>query len=368
MKPEITAYFLGVQTGTVMYGVGEPGIGKTRTAESFAEVVGRKYHCLIGSQHLPEDIIGAPKVVERSCLSGSKEHVMEHMKPYWRHDLENAPEGGILHFDELGDCQPAVQAAMLQILGDGITNTWICATGNPVEISTNGHDLAMPTINRMCVIDWPHDFRSWGKGMKKGWDVLKEDFPILPDNWENHVPESTELVLMYLRSNTEHFQAIPTQETENIKPWPSQRSWTIATRLLAASKATGVGEEVEDILMQGCVGEMAGMAFRKYVNDMELPDPEELLANPRLYQPSERGDITIACLKSVVRAVQGDNTPERWLNAWKILEKQSKVATDSVAAVASPLAKHRPNDEDGKPLAIPRAIEKKLKEFVMPTA
>lgn len=363
MLNEHKAFFIALQTsdhpdGAVPYGVGEPGIAKTRRTAAFAKFIERGYECIIGSQRLPEDVLGAPKVLELTGRNGSQ-HVMEHVPPGWRFRLENHARGGLLHLDELGDCQPAMQAALLQILADGVPNSWICATGNPVEISTNGYELSLPAINRLCQINWPDDRAAWERGMINGWDSLADDFPVLPSTWTSQLPGAKALVVNFCRRNTAHFQQMPRTVGE-VAPWPSMRSWTHTATVLAAAKSLGVDEDVEDLLILGCVGRGAAIAFRNWIKSLDLPDPEALLADPKLFDPKSRGDLAFATLCAVVAAVLSNNTVDRWQAAWKIFERQCSEAADIAAAVCGPLAANRPKGADAAELRIPKSVEKKL--------
>jgi len=359
MLEQLKAFFICLLSGVPPYGVGEPGIAKTRTTEAFARFLKLAYECVIGSQRLPEDVLGAPKVVERKDRAGNICHVMEHAVPAWRFNLVNSDRGGILHLDELGDCQPAMQAAMLQILADGLPNTFICATGNPIEISTNGYELSLPAINRLCQIEWPEDRARWRKGMLKGWDSLGEDFPVLDPKWRDNLPATKALIVSYIDRNAAQFQSMPQEQNGVISPWPSMRSWTNVATVLAAARSVGAEEDVEDILVKGCVGEGAAISFRNWVKTLDLPDPEDLLADPSKYKPSARGDLAFAVLCSVVAAVLRENTLDRWLAGWKVVEKQCDKAVDVAAAVCGPLAQNRPK-KNGKPAPIPKAVEKRL--------
>jgi hypothetical protein len=364
MLNELIAFFVCLQTsadpeGAVPYGIGEPGVAKTKKTEAFARFIKFAYAKVIGSQRLPEDVLGAPKVVDKTNKDGQTEHVQIHAKPEWRFNLEQAEHGGMLHLDELGDCQPAMQAAMLEILEGGMANTWICATGNPIEISTNGYELSLPAINRLCQIEWPTDRASWKTGMMRGWEALDSDFPVLPADWRSRIPECKALVVNFTDRNASHFQQMPRDPNGEVKPWPSMRSWTHVATVLAAARSIGASEDVEDILIKGCVGEGAAIAFRQWIKSLDLPDPEELLADPEQFKPSTRGDLSFAVLCSVVAAVLRQNTPERWTAGWRVIEKQAEKAADIAASVCGPLARNKPR-QNGKPMEIPDAIKERL--------
>lgn len=191
--------------------------------------------------------------------------------------------------------------------------------------------------------------------MLHGWESLDGDFPILPQDWKRHLVESRALIVSYISRNARDFQQMPTDPHQEIKPWASQRSWTSAGTVLAACRSLGSSEDLEDILLAGCVGSAAALGFRSYLNTLDLPHPEELLAHPEKYKPNARGDLTMAILSSVVSAVLGNNTPERWGAAWKIMELQADKAADAAVAVCGGLVQNRPV-VGGKQLAIPKQI------------
>lgn len=349
---ENSAFFICLQTNVPPAAFGEPGVAKTRTTEAFAKAIGRHYVSICGGQHEPADLTGYPHISEshgKKCLS---------MAPtQWRIDLEHSPGGGILHLDELTDCPPAVQSAMLQLLTHGIPNTWICATGNPAEQSTNGYDLAPTTVNRLCCLFWKTPVKSWQEGMISNFQTASSQFPILPADWQTYIPTCRAMVVSYTTKTTpEALQKLPENSADRSKPWPSLRSWTNAATLLAACTSIRASGEIEHELIQGCVGEGNAIAFLKWRKSLDLPDPEALLANPSLYKPSQRGDISHCVLQSVVAAVIQNNNKERWLAAWEVIGRQCDVAPDIAATVAHPLSNNKPIAG----ISTPEHVRKKL--------
>jgi hypothetical protein len=349
---ENAAFFLALQTGVPPVAFGEPGVAKTRMTEAFARAMGRHYESICGGQHEPADLTGYPHISEahgKKCLSFAKTE--------WRINLENSPNGGILHLDELTDCPPAVQAAMLQLLTHGVENTWICATGNPAEVSTNGYDLAPTTVNRLCCLVWKTPVKSWERGMMNDFKSSAQQFPILPANWREHIAQCRAMIVSYTtKTHPDHLQSLPKDTAKRAQPWPSLRSWTNAATLLAACVSLNTGAEIETELVQGCVGEGCALAFLKWRKSLDLPDPEELLASPKKYKPSARGDVAHVVLSSVIAAVAKNNTPDRWNSAWEILGIQCDTAPDIAATVAAPLAQNKPNAN----IPTPEHVRKKL--------
>jgi hypothetical protein len=131
----------------------------------------------------------------------------------------------------------------------------------------------------------------------------------------------------------------------------------MASRLLAAADAAKAGEEVVAALLSGCVGDGAGLEFLAWRRDLDLPDPEAVLAAPDSFKVPERGDQAFAVLTAVVSAAVGNLTKDRWMAAWQVLARAAEQgAKDIAAASAKALAQAR---KPGLPLP-----QKELREFI----
>ena len=62
--------------------------------------------------------------------------------------------------------------------------------------------------------------------------------------------------------------------------WPSPRSWDRATRLGATAEAATLDDQAALDLLAGCVGEGPAVELLVWVAELDLPDPEEALAEP----------------------------------------------------------------------------------------
>ena len=78
--------------------------------------------------------------------------------------------------------------------------------------------------------------------------------------------------------------------------WPSPRSWESVARLLATCDAAKASEEARTLLVLGAVGEGAGIEFLSWLANMDLPDPEDVLADPDGFELPERSDRAFAVL------------------------------------------------------------------------
>ena len=70
------AFWIAAQTNIVPIAWGDPGIGKTRSAEAFARAVKRRCVSVSLSQHEPSDIGGYPRAERDSNGTGYVEFVM----------------------------------------------------------------------------------------------------------------------------------------------------------------------------------------------------------------------------------------------------------------------------------------------------
>ncbi len=119
----------------------------------------------------------------------------------------------------------------------------------------------------------------------------------------------------------------------------------MAARLMAASGASGASDEARSALIAGAVGDGAGVEFLAWLVQMDLPDPEAVLADPASFRLPERGDRAYAALAAIAAAVAANPTPERWTAGWQVLGLAAggETGTPDVAAVAARvLARCRP--------------------------
>jgi hypothetical protein len=117
----------------------------------------------------------------------------------------------------------------------------------------------------------------------------------------------------------------------------------MAARLMAAAGATGTGDEARAALICGAIGEGAGVEFLAWLAEMDLPDPEEVLADPASFRLPERGDRAYAALAAVAAAVASNPTAERWTAGWQVLGLAADGAPDVAAVAARVLARCRPD-------------------------
>jgi hypothetical protein len=117
--------------------------------------------------------------------------------------------------------------------------------------------------------------------------------------------------------------------------WPSPRTWEMALRLLTFADACGADREALGAALCGAVGDGAGIELLTFAEELDLPDPDRVLANPEAFELPARGDRQYAFLTAVVAAVQSMPSQERWAAAWVVLAKAVDAGVPDVATRAA---------------------------------
>ena len=347
-----TTLSVALQAGTPVLAWGPPGTGKTSAITAIADALSLPCEVVLASIREPADFAGLPVIREDGVSMEA---------PAWAKRLAQSGEG-ILFLDEISTAPPAVQAALLRVVLDRVVGDLelpegiaVVAAANPPECAAGGWDLSPPLANRFCHLSWSLDTQGWIDGMIQGWPV--PSVPRLPDGWEAGIPAARVLVASFIRHRPHLLLQVPESEEQAGRAWPSPRSWDMASRLLAAADAAKAGEEVVAALLSGCVGDGAGLEFLAWRRDLDLPDPEAVLAAPDSFKVPERGDQAFAVLTAVVSAAVGNLTRDRWMAAWQVLARAAEQgAKDIAAASAKALAQAR---KPGLPLP-----QKELQGFI----
>ncbi|MFF1488300.1 sigma 54-interacting transcriptional regulator [Streptomyces sp. NPDC058319] len=314
---------------------GEPGIGKSAGLEQLAAGLGLPLETVIASVHEPSDFAGLPIVGDDPAVTG-----VPMAPPDWAVRLTRAGQG-LLFFDELSSAPPAVQAALLRVvlerrvgslaLPDAVR---IVAAANPPSSAADGWHLSPPLANRFVHLDWTHDPRTVARGMAGTWPeaaVPTVDAGKVP----GAVARARGAVSGFLTARPGLVHHLPADAESRGRSWPSPRTWEMALRLLATGYATGAGREAVAAALTGAVGDGAGIELLSYLEHLDLPDPERVLADPDAFALPERGDRQLAFLIAVVAAVRSDLTRPRWEAAWTVLGKAVEAGVPDVAARAA---------------------------------
>lgn len=333
---------------------GEPGIGKTAALTQLAASLELPLTTVIASVHEPSDFSGLPVVGDDPAVQG-----VPMAPPDWAVRLVRAGRG-LLFLDELSTAPPAVQAALLRLvlerrigalrLPPGVR---IVAAANPRASAADGWELSPPLANRFVHLPWAHDHAVVVRGLGGTWPratLPRLDAEKLPEA----VAHARRAVCGLLAARPGLVHRLPTGETRRGGAWPSPRSWESTLRLIAFATAAGSSREVLSLLVRGAVGDGPGLELLASLDRMDLPDPEELLADPAGAALPERGDLRQAVLDGVVAAVRERPERSRWDAAWALLVRAVETgAPDLVVVPATTLAALRREDWD-----VPASVER----------
>lgn len=325
---------------------GAPGTGKSSVVRDLADRIGWPCEVVIASIREPSDFAGLPIVVDGG---------VRFAPPTWATNLNEAG-AGVLFLDEISTAPPAVQAALLRVvlertvgdlcLPDSVA---VVAAANPPDQAADGWDLSAPLANRFCHLDWSSDAATVAQGLTSGFDLaiapdlvgrLAEEGEA--DRLTNTRARSRAEVATFLALRPSVVSVPPTDRAAAGRAWPSPRTWEMASELVTAARLAEVGPEVRTALVCGCVGAGPGLEFVAWLADLDLPDPEALLADPGSFHLPERGDRAHAALMSVAAAVASRPTPERWAAGWAVLGRAGENAPDVAAMAARSLVRCRP--------------------------
>ncbi|MGI8777062.1 MAG: AAA family ATPase [Acidimicrobiales bacterium] len=325
---------------------GAPGTGKTSAITAMADAMGWPCETVIAAIREPSDFAGLPIV---------RESEVEMAPPRWAQRLAAAGRG-LLFLDEISTAPPAVQAALLRVVLERVVgdlalppDVVVVAAANPPEQAADGWDLAAPLANRFCHLDWVVDPSALAQGLAGGWDA--PEVPSLPEAWEAGIPATRGVISAFITVRPGLALDLPTDAARSGRGWPSPRTWDMVARLWTAARAAEASTEAETALITGAVGDGAGIELLMWEMEMDLPNPEEVLADPDSFQVPERGDRAYAVLSSVAAAVAANPTVERWLAGWRVLGKAGEDAPDVAAVPARVLAQCRPQGAPAPPEA-----------------
>jgi hypothetical protein len=321
---------------------GGAGLGKSSAVREMAAGAGLPCETVIASIREPSDFAGLPIVADDG-------KAVSFAPPSWAERLSSAGSG-VLFLDEISTAPPAVQAALLRVvlertvgdlsLPDEVS---VVAAANPPEQAADGWDISPPLANRFCHLDWDLQANEWANGILGGF--APPPVPALSAaRMHAEATAARASIGAFVTARPHLLHAHPGNEAAAGRAWPSPRSWDMAARLLAAVQVAGVTDTVAALLVAGAVGPAAAAEFLAWREDLNLPDPETVLADPASFRLPDRWDRAHAALAAVTAAVIANNTPQRWEAAWSAMAAATSPSQSDIAvASARSLIAHRPD-------------------------
>jgi hypothetical protein len=308
--------------------VGLSGCGKSERVVEACRILQLPYQVLFLASKQPEDIGGAPCHTPDGI-------VMECILPQ-ANKLMHAGTG-VLFIDELSTARPAVQAAALGLVNDRRVGDHLlpprvrilCAM-NPAEYAAGGFTLEAPLANRMLHF-------SYEVPTSDQWvDWLIESTPqslptitgaeqMILSGWGQQWSHVRGLLVGFMKAkgNLLHMQPKPDDPNAG-GPWPSHRMWNWAGRAVAAARCLNMPPDLDNQLVQGCVGEGVMVEWATWVANNDLPAPEDMLTKG--WKPDRsRLDITIGALASMSLWIKGLQDKTKQTNllpaAWELIQR-----------------------------------------------
>lgn len=306
---------------------GPPGAGKTATVNALAAAIGWPIETVLASLREPSDFAGLPIIVGDD---------MRLAPPDWARRLCDVSDA-ICFFDELSTATPSTQRALLRVvhervvgdleLGDGVR---MVAAANPADVAAGGWDLTPPLANRFLHLFFEVDPAVVATGMLGRWPEAQ---PLtIDEHWRDRISHHATVIAGFLSARPTHAHQLPDHLDAAGLAWPSPRSWDALRLVLAAADGTGISADARLGLIAGLVGDGVAIEFLSYERDLDLPDPEALLADPASYRRPKRSDQIHATVAAVTTATIEQLTPARWTAAMRVFATIAAAGSVDIAA------------------------------------
>ena len=234
----------------------------------------------------------------------------------------------LLFIDELTSAAPEIQKPLLNLLSQRQTSyvtlpdsCIIVTAGNLAEHSGHADELTAAAWNRLTVhhMGYP-EAGEWNQTwLKPLVDNSDED-----DDIKDRMHHYGDVAEGFAIHNADFFDYMSstTQDAVGTGPHASPRSVFSMVDQLAMVDCSGIKnpDQLRLNIAQGTIGEGFGGAFVTYARELDLPDPEDWLADPTKAEVySGRFDKTTVAMRRLVAATKrsappGTEAPENWGN------------------------------------------------------
>lgn len=310
---------------------GDPGTGKTQTIERLATNAGWHVETVIASLHEPTDFGGLPVLTKDGVV---------HEPPAWAKRVAAHDGEAVVFFDEVNTATPATQNALMNVVLTGHVGQFslgkrvmFIAAANPPEQNAGAWDLSAPLANRFAHLRWPVDFDAWRAGFLQGWKAPDPLGVEEPSETDRHYFRAMQTAFLARRQGS--LCRVPDDDTSASVGWPSPRTWERLAECCAIARAAEISTDVRALVAEALIGPSAATEYLAFLRDLDLPDPEALLADPSSLVLPDRTDQQFACLESVAVAVLHNNTAKRWKSAFEVCIEAANQGTPDIAAHAA---------------------------------
>ena len=262
--------------------------------------------------------------------------------PMWAKEIAASKEPWLVFFDEVNTGSPAVQNALMRVilegrvaqleLGEGVR---FVAAANPPEQNVGAWDLSAPLASRFAHLRWPVVLDEWKHGYLSGWaDTGPLDIPADTTPDPRMVAEHKAVQAAFLTARPDLLSA-PPRPGIPAGGFPCPRTWDRAARCLAIAQAAEADEETELLIASSLLGTGAAAEHLSFGRDLDLPDTDQLLADPALFASLERSDQKHAALSAIVARTAANPGARLWKKAFKVCVHAARQDAPDIAAAAA---------------------------------
>lgn len=267
---------------------GKPGVGKSAIIENIAKQYDAHLETVIGGQMTPTDIAGLPYSVGIDPKTGKSGGTATDT-PQWGKRLitecADNPDGtpgkpGILFLDELTNTDRQTQAAMLRLVnervfpnGDPLPQAVaIIAAGNVGDDAVVTEGLGAAMKNRFSIRECVPPVSDFVEGMANGWGR---------ETMSDGERQSRLLAASFLtKFPTMAYDDAGSRLEDDTKSFATYRSWDKLAQALGTGEFLNEGHVRSTI--DAYIGKETGQEFYSYMNGLDLPDPAEVVKNPKM--------------------------------------------------------------------------------------
>lgn len=289
------------EIGQVLYLESAPGTGKTSFVYSLTE---RGTVNFMGEE-LPivdtiklalntmdtGDLLGIPTKEYMDWVKNGVETqipVTEYATPEWAVRAAKGAAEGVVYviLDEWSRADLDVVGAMLNVLEHGVMpngftfgpRVLFVLMGNGRQHDRGVYELTPALTSRVTKLDFSPDLVSWLEGLVTNFGK--------PGELTEAQLSSRALIAAFLKRNPES-AVEASASTDRTKPWANYRTWTHFADIRPGiiSRAEKIGPEADGfqrMIATGIVGETAANEFMDFIEDVQVPAPDELITDPSL--------------------------------------------------------------------------------------
>lgn len=258
---------------------GPPGVGKSAIVENFAAQYDAHLETVIGGQMTPTDVAGLPYSLGVDA-DGERGGTATDTPEWGKRLIKRCRDGrpGVLFFDELTNTDRQTQAAMLRLInerefpnGEKLPKSVaIFAAGNVGDDAVVTEGLGAAMKNRFAIRECFPPLEDFLDGISSAWgrDVSASEY------------QARTLAASFLtKFPSMAYDRDAVADDDDTKSFPTYRSWD------KCAEALGRGEFLNEnhvrSMLTSYIGEIAGEEFYAYMNGLDLPDPADVVKDPK---------------------------------------------------------------------------------------